>query len=171
MDWRGYELHPETPRGGIPLAEYFPAARLPSMKAHVEAFAASFGIADLVFPTRLPNTRRALAVAEYARERARLVAFRDATMDAYWRKGRDIEKDDVLAEIATSVGLDPAAAVAAADDPVHQAKIDQRRREAEDAGVTGIPTFLFGERPIRIVGCQPLEVLRQAAEAIGAPKR
>lgn len=141
------------------------------MKAHLEQFAASFGITDMVFQARMPNTRRALAVAEWARERARLVAFRDATYDAYWRASQDIEKDEVLAAIATSVGLDPIAAVAAADDATYQAKIDQRRREAEEAGVTGIPTFLFGDQPIRIVGCQPLEVLRQAAEAIGARKR
>ena len=139
------------------------------MKDHIERFAASFGITDVRFPAHLSNTRRPLAVAEYARDQGKLAAFRDAAMDAYWRTGQNLELDEVLAAVAVSVGLDPKAAVAAADDPAYQARIDDRRREAEDAGVTGIPTFLFGKH--RVVGCQPYEVLAAAADAMGATRR
>ena len=42
-------------------------------------------------------------------------------------------------------------------------------REAAPAGVTGIPTFDLGE--LRVVGCQPYEVLAAAAEQAGARRR
>ena len=62
----GYELHPRTPPGGIPLAEYLRAPA--EMLGYVKSFAAGFGIRDLVPPLRLASTRRARAAAERARD-------------------------------------------------------------------------------------------------------
>src|SRR5262245_42215326 len=31
LDWRGFELHPGTPRGGMPLTQLFPGTHLPSL--------------------------------------------------------------------------------------------------------------------------------------------
>ena len=138
------------------------------MTAHVTRFAAGFGV-DLRVPARSPNTRPALAVAEYARAQGRLHPFRAAAMAAHWRDGRDIEDRAVLAECALEAGLDPAAAAAAVGDPAMQARVAAMGREAARAGVTGIPTFLVGRR--RVVGCQPYQVIAAAAEAEGAVRR
>jgi predicted DsbA family dithiol-disulfide isomerase len=80
IDWRGFELHPETPPGGKPIAERVPRERLPQLKRGLREFAASFGVTDLELPDHIPNTRRVLAIAEYAREQGKLMAFRDAAM-------------------------------------------------------------------------------------------
>jgi len=128
-------------------------------------FAARFGIHDMKHPMRIPNTRRALAVAELARERGRLDAFRAAAMSAHWRDGLDIESDRDLRAIAQRAGLDPDEAVRAADEPEYQRRIDEVRAEANALGVTGIPTFVFGDleaRALAVVGCQPYEVLAGA---------
>lgn len=84
------------------------------MRDYVRRFAAAFGITELRVPARIPNTRRALAIAEYAREHDRLEPFRHAAMEAYWREGRDLEAAAVLWEVAVQAGLDPAGALAAA---------------------------------------------------------
>ncbi len=174
MDWVGYELHPGTPRGGLPLVAHLadPAAVL----EYVKSFAAGFGLRDLRAPDRLVSTRRALAAAQYAREAGKLEAFRAAAFDAYWREGRDLDRDEELADVARAVGLDPAAALAAADEPGALACVDAARRAAREAGVGGVPTFDFsagpGARPVaRIVGCQPYEVLAEAARRAGARRR
>jgi 2-hydroxychromene-2-carboxylate isomerase len=172
----GYELHPETPGGGVPLAEYLrePAAVL----GYVRTFAVGFGIKDLAPPSRLANTRRALAVAEHARDVGRLEPFCAAVYDAYWRAERGIESDDELAEIARAARLDPVAAIAAASDPLLLARVDHARQAAIDAGVTGIPTFEM--RPAsaaparvssRVVGCQRYEVLADAVRRAGGRRR
>ncbi len=163
----GYELHPETPPGGLPLSDYLPDAE--AMLGYVRSFAAGFGITDLRPPRLLPSTRRAHAVAQLAREVGRLEPFRAAAFDAYWRRGRGLESDEELGELAQAGGLDPRAALAAASDAAVLVRVDAARREAAAAGVTGIPTFDVGES--RIVGCQRYEVLADAARRAGARRR
>ncbi len=171
LDWRGFELHPETPRGGMSLERLFSPARAQAMRSHVRQFAAQFGVLGLEPPSHLPNTRRALAIAEWARElgAGALDRFRAAAMRAHWRAGRDLERDDHLRAVASEAGLDADAALAAADEAKWQARVDGVRDEAHELGVTGVPTFFFGELPV--VGCQPYERLARAAERAGAHKR
>ena len=167
LDWVGYELHPDTPPGGVPIEDFL---RDPEKaNGYVRAFAAGFGILDLVPPARLANTRRVLAVAQVARDAGVLDAWRAAAFDAYWRGGRGLESDDDLAAIAREAGLDPAAALEGARDPSALARVDGARREALRAGVRGVPTFDVGAE--RIVGCQRYEVLADAARHAGARRR
>ena len=172
----GYELHPTTPAGGVRLSEYLPDAD--GMLGYVKKFAATFGIADLVPPERLANTRRALAVAEHARDVGRLEPFAHAAYDAYGRRGGGLESDADLAKVAERAGLDPAAAVAAANDAALLARVDAARRVALGAGVTGIPTFDVeptgggaSRQCSRVVGCQSYEVLADAVRRAGGKRR
>jgi len=167
VEWVGYELHPRTPPGGIPLSEYLAAPA--EMLGYVRSFAAGFGIADLLPPVRIASTRRALAVAQHARDGGHLERFRAAAFDAYWRKGRGLESDDDLVAIAREAGLEPGAALAAAGDAAALARVDAARRAALEAGVTGIPTFDIGAT--RIVGCQRYELLADAVRRAGARRR
>ncbi len=169
MDWRGFELHPETPEGGIEIARIFGAGRARQMHEYMRQFAAGFGITDMRQPAHLPNTRRALAAAEYAREQGKLTEFRHAAMDAHWRRELDLEDPGVIRALAAEVGLDPPATAAAMSDAAYLARVDDMRREASRAGVTGIPTFFFGDEVV--VGCQLYPVLAAAAERAGARRR
>jgi predicted DsbA family dithiol-disulfide isomerase len=169
LDWHGFELHPSTPRGGKPLSALFPGVDLRSLHERTKKFAAQFGVTNFEPPNRIQNSRRALAVAELAREHDQLVPFKKAAFDAHWRRGADLEADSVLTELATSVGLDAKAALAASDDPAYLARVDEKQADARKNGVSGIPTFFFGNH--RIVGCQPYEALASAAERAGVPRR
>ena len=167
VEWCGFELHPSTPKGGMSLSTLFPAARLPALRAHMRQFAARFGVDAIDQPEHIPNSRRALAIAEWARDRGHLDAFRESAMVAHWREGRDLENDDDLRAIAARVGLDPDQALAAADQPAILARVDGRQMDARQHGVTGIPTFFIGDEQ----GCQPYEVLAAAARRAGARPR
>jgi predicted DsbA family dithiol-disulfide isomerase len=169
LDWRGFELHPDTPPGGRRLAEVFGEARSAAMRDYLVRFAADFGVTGMTFREVMPSTRRALAVAEYARDQGRLHPFRAAAMEAAWRHGQDVEDPEVLALCARAAGLDPVAAVESFDEPTYLARVMNMGAEARRMGVTGIPTVLIGTR--RVVGCQPYEVLAAAASAEGAPRR
>lgn len=168
VDWRGFELHPETPRGGLPLEKLFPG-RASAMRAHVEQVARNFGVTGMRVPERLNNTRRALAVAEWARTHGKLPAFRDAAMEAYWQRGEDLEDPEVLTRLAEHAGLPAEQARAAMDAPEYQARVDALHAEGRAAGVSGIPTVYIGN--IRVVGCQPYEVFAEAARRAGARRR
>ena len=168
LDWRGFQLHPQTPVGGVRLDEYFPAERVPAMRRHLAEVAAHFGV-ELLVPERMPNTRRALQLAEVARDDGRLEGFRERAMDAYWTAGADLEDSAVLRRLSQSAGLEPDALERADRDPVYATRILDIREEADTMGVTGIPTFVIGN--YAMTGCQPFEVLEQLATRAGVSRR
>ena len=168
VDWRGFELHPETPPGGLELEQLFGRERLAGMREHLRRFARGFGIEELPAVDRIPNTATALALMELARDRGRLDACRQAAMQGYWREGMNLERREDLLAIAARAGLDAETALDDALDPRYLERVGELRDEAHRAGVTGIPTFFFGEGAPPVVGCQPYEVLARAAEAAGA---
>ena len=143
--------------------------RVAAMHARLLEFAKGFGITDMKMRQRSPNTRRALAIAEFARDQEKLEPWRQIAMDAHWRRGLDLESEADLRGLAAEAGLDPDAAIAASDDARFLSRIDRKRADAEDLGVTGIPTFVIGNRGV--VGCQPYEVLAEFVESKGARKR
>ena len=135
----------------------------------MQQFAARFGVEGMKRSSRTPNTRRALAVAEYARDEGKLDDFRSRAMEAHWHDDRNIEDSAVLAELAKASGLDPEKALLAADDAAYQKRIDDLRLEYKRVGVGGIPTFVFGTE--KVEGCQPYEILAAAALRAGARRR
>ena len=139
------------------------------MRDYMKGFAARFGVDDFNQPVRIPNTRRALALAEVARDEGKLDAFRRRAMDAHWRDGMNLEDDDDLRTIASDAGLSGDAVERSTTDPQYLARIDAIREEAENIGVQGIPTFIIGN--LGLSGCQPAEVLEDFAAKAGAEKR
>lgn len=168
LDWRGFELHPSTPRGGLPLERLFPGRDLAQLHAGTKRFAAPFGVTGFEPPSRLQNSRRALAIAEWARDSGQLEAFRAAVMNGHWRQGRDLESDADLRAMALKAGLPADEALTAADDPRWLSRVDAKQDDARAHGVSGIPTFIIGSH--KVVGCQPYEVLAAAAEQAGAER-
>jgi predicted DsbA family dithiol-disulfide isomerase len=169
LDWRGFELHPETPPGGMRLDERFPPERLVGMAEYMKNFAAQFGVDDFRPRERIPNTRRALALAEVAREEGKFDAFRTRAMEAHWRDGMNLENDSDLRAIARDVGLSSDAVDRSKNDPRYLDRVDALRAEANAIGVDGIPTFVAGR--YGVAGCQPYEALAQLAERAGATRR
>lgn len=150
------------------LDQFFPRERLAGMAEYMKNFAARFGVDDFAQRDRIPNTRRALALAEVARDERKLEPYRQRAMHAHWRDGMDLENDDDLRTIARDAGL--------ADDAVERSKesrylqrIDAIRAEANAVGVEGIPTFVIGRYGFS--GAQPYEAFAELAERAGAQRR
>jgi predicted DsbA family dithiol-disulfide isomerase len=169
VDWKGFELHPETPAGGVLLESIFPGYKNSGQRDYMRSFAASFGIEEMASPESLPNTRRILAMAEYSRDMGKMETFRTLAMQARWRDGLDLENNDVLRGLAEASGLDPQKALAAGNSKDYLARVDSLRAEAEKMGITGIPTFIIGDE--RIVGCQPYQILADAVTRAGVHRR
>jgi predicted DsbA family dithiol-disulfide isomerase len=151
------------------LDERFPPQRLAQMAEYMKSFAAQFGIDDFRQRERTPNTRRALALAEVARDEGRLDEYRNRAMEAHWRDGMDLENDDDLRKIAREAGLSDNAVERSKTDPQYMDRIDEIREEAGRIGVQGIPTFVIGRYGLS--GCQPYEVFVDFATQAGAPRR
>ena len=169
VDWKGFELHPETPMGGISLSRLFPAARSREMREHMKNFAAGFGIKGMNSPEMLPNTRRVLAIAEYARDMGKLDIFRSLAMQAHWKESRNLEDTGVLSDLASASGLDPQKAILAGGSSDYFARVDATRAEADRLGITGIPTFIIDR--VLMVGCQSYQILADAVLQAGGSRR
>ncbi|MFC1952652.1 DsbA family protein [Chloroflexota bacterium] len=167
VDWRGFELHPETPKGGMELDRLHPDNTKQGMKEYIEQFAARFGVQDMKPIKRMPNSRRALAVAEFARDQGKLYEYHWQVLDAYWKEGKDIEDSTVLSTLAVASGLDSDEAILAADNPDYLNRVDAMRVEYQNVGVGGIPVFVFGSEQA-IEGFRPYPILAATAVRAGA---
>ena len=139
------------------------------MANYMTTFAARFGIEDFRQPERMPNTRRALALAEVARDEGKLDAYRSRAMEAHWKDGMNLEDDDDLRAIAHEVGLTTDAVERSHSDRQYLGRVDATREESERIGVQGIPTFVIGRSGLS--GCQPYEILAEFVTSAGARRR
>ena len=168
VEWLGYELHPETPRGGLSTIKLLGPSRAAAAGPYIKQFAQKLDV-EIGIPDHVSNTRRVLAMTEYARDHGQLVAFRDVAMEAHWLHGKNLESDEDLREIASRVGLNPDEALAAGDSETYLQRVDAVRAQAATNRITAIPTFLFGDR--RVVGCQSYDAVKKVASQAGLTKK
>jgi predicted DsbA family dithiol-disulfide isomerase len=166
--WLPFDLHPEYPPGGIPLAELHlrygisPGDRDPLVD-RFEAYGLEYNRPDIV-----PNTRLALRLTELARERGLHEPFHDRLMDAYWAEATDIGDPDELSRLAREVELDGAEVESVIQDPTaYLDTVEASTTSAQAIGINAIPAFLLDERLI-VMGAQPLDVFRRAFEQLAA---
>lgn len=167
MVHRPYQLEPDAPQSGTDmrahLAARFGEDRLDAMLARVTQAGARHGVAFNWDAVKIsPNTAAAHALIEWAPAEKR-PALAEALHRAHFDEGRNLGDPSVLGEAAASVGLDRAAAQAAAVDEAKLAFVRTARTEAQRRGITGVPYYVVGGRVLS--GMQPPETLRAAIES------
>lgn len=155
VEWRPFELHPETPRTGADLrGRLGNAERVRAYTQNIIALATDSGLA-MRMPLIVANSHRALEAAEFAREHAvdAFAAFHRALFAAYFEEQRDIGDVDVLCEIARAAGVDDQRLRQALADERYAGAIDQITHDARADEILSTPTFVF-EGGFRLTGAQ-----------------
>jgi predicted DsbA family dithiol-disulfide isomerase len=153
-----FEIHPETPPEGVPLAVRLPDVDWDELYENLRRTGTQY---QIMFGkvTLLSNSRLALEASEFAREQGMYDLFSEKVFHVYFTEARDIGRQDVVMELAGAAGLD----VEALQDALLQGRYAQRLRKAQEEGqlynITGVPAFIINEKHM-IVGAQPLEVFR-----------
>jgi predicted DsbA family dithiol-disulfide isomerase len=88
--------------------------------------------------------------------------FDVSVFEALWTEGRDIGDEDVLVELATEVEIDGDEIRSALSDETLREEVRERFAEAQQAGVTGVPTFAYDGYAAR--GAVPPEHLERLVE-------
>lgn len=163
VDHRFFEIRPDTPSSGMPLSELgYPPDRWRQMMEHLARMADEEGIllADREFTT---NSRQAMLLAEAAKEEGADVfgALNEKLFAAFFCKGRNIGDEAVLRRLAEDSGVPPATVERAWNDPSYRERLTLNHAIAAKLGVTGVPTFLIGNRIL--VGAVPAATLLAAA--------
>ncbi|ELZ55290.1 MULTISPECIES: DsbA family protein [unclassified Haloferax] len=92
------------------------------------------------------------------------LAFDESVFEALWQDGKDIGDEAVLVELAESAGIDGEEVASALDDETLRAEVRERFSEAQQHGVTGVPTFAYEGYAAR--GAVPPEQLERLVEGV-----
>ena len=169
--WRPYQLDPTIPAGGKDRRAYLEAKfgsaeRIRQLHENVSVAGASEGI-DFAFDKILvsPNTLDAHRLIRWAGQAGVEGKIVEALFRAYFFEGKNIGDHAVLVEIAARHGMDGALIPARLSGDEDRDDVTEEIDSARRIGVTGVPTFIVGNR-YAVVGAQPAEEIVRALEAV-----
>jgi|EndMetStandDraft_2_1072991.scaffolds.fasta_scaffold308788_1 predicted DsbA family dithiol-disulfide isomerase len=155
-----FRAHPDIPPGGIPAGR-----RSGPMYAMLEREAREAGLL-LNWPPRLPDTRRALAAAEWVRRHQPHLFphLHKGLFDAHFVLGEDLGDPDVIDRHAGEAGIGLAALHAALADGSAEAAVTQAEMIGHDHGVEGTPAWLLDGQ--LVTGLRPAAEFERLAEEV-----
>ena len=114
---------------------------------------------------RQPNTLDAHRLIRWAGGIGKSAEMKQRLMDLYFTEGADLTNRAVLVQAAADVGLDPedVGEALASEQDVEQ--VSQEAQSAKEAGIDGVPCFIFGGR-FAVSGAQAPEHLAEAIERL-----
>jgi predicted DsbA family dithiol-disulfide isomerase len=158
IQWIAFPLHPDTPPEGRTLRDLFTGRNIDisQMLAHIQQAARElglpFGDREMTF-----NSRLAQELGKWAEQMEKGDVFHDAVFRAYFADGLNIANVDILADIASSVGLDARAARDTIAGRTFKEAVDKDWSRSYQSGVTAVPTFSMNGQ--MLVGAQRFNVL------------
>ena len=160
MRWTHFPLHPETPDSGISLEELF-RGRGYDIEAMKQRMSGLMAEENLPFGNRTHtyNSRLAQELSKWGDSFPEGDALNRKLFEAYFAEGRNLAESDVLLAVAEAAGLSREAAEDVIRKRLFLNAVDADWRRAHEFGVTGVPTFVSGNR--RLVGAQPYDALDQ----------
>jgi predicted DsbA family dithiol-disulfide isomerase len=172
--WHPFELNPDLPAAGIARADYLEAKfggaqRATEIYARVQAVGLTVGIAfDFQRIARQPNTRDAHRLIAWAQQTGEAEPIVEHLFRAYFIEGRRLTDASELAAIADEAGFPRDAAQALLATERLRTEVEAEYREAQDAGITGVPFFIFNGRTA-VSGAHDPPALLEAIAAARAP--
>jgi len=157
-----FQAHPDIPLGGIPAGRQ----RSGRIYAMLEREAEEAGL-QLNWPQRLPNTRMALAAAEWTRQHcsSSFAPFHRELFEAHFALSEDLEDPAVIDRHASGSGVDLVALHTGLADGTAMEAVTAAEMIGRKYGVQGTPAWLFAQG--LIMGLRPVtDFERLANEAV-----
>lgn len=123
------------------------------LRETAEALGLEFGDRHMTY-----NSRKAQELGLWAEEKGCGHAFHMAAFKAYFAKGLNIARRDVLLEIITQAGLNREEGAQIMETREYADRVDADWELSYTMGIKAAPTFVMGEN--RLVGAQSYPVLR-----------
>ena len=167
--FRPYFLNPWVARDGISREDYLTTKfgspeRYRSIAQRVAQAAAAEGLTyELDKIKRQPNTLDCHRLILWAGESGNAARMKQRLMDLYFTEGGDLTDRDVLVRAAADCGLDADLVRQRLADDTDVARVEREAESAKEAGIEGVPCFIFGGL-VAVSGAQAPEYLAQAIE-------
>jgi predicted DsbA family dithiol-disulfide isomerase len=173
VHWRPYFLNDWIPREGLPRKDYLTTKfgspeRYDGIAQRVRQAAASEGLVyDSSKMKNQPNTIDCHRLIRWAETIGKAAEMKQKLMDLYFTEGADLTQRETLVQAAAEVGLnaDDVRAALASDEDV--AEVTAEAESAKEAGITGVPCFIFGGK-FAVSGAQAPEYLAEAIERMAS---
>jgi predicted DsbA family dithiol-disulfide isomerase len=171
--FRPYFLNPWIPRAGINRDEYL-TAKFGSVEAYnsgasrVAEAAASVGLTyarDKI--KRQPNTLDCHRLILWADRIGNAAQMKQRLMQLYFAEGGDLTNREVLVGAAADCGLDADEVRTLLASETDVARIEAEANSAKEAGIDGVPCFIFGGLTA-VSGAQPPAYLADMIERTAA---
>lgn len=167
INWRPYFLNPWIPREGIDRQTYLETKFGSAERYNViaELVAAAAAIEGLPYaPDRMarqPNTLDCHRIILWSRSASDPAIVKQRLMELYFAEGGDLSDPKVLIKAAADCGMDAdlVRRLLASDADVD--RIESEANSAKEAGIDGVPCFIFGGSVI-VTGAQSPEYLAHA---------
>ena len=167
VEYRPYFLNPWIPREGIDRKNYLETkfgsvARYDAIAERVAAAAAAEGLTyEPKKMTRQPNTIDCHRLILWAKNGADPARVKQRLMELYFAEGADLSDRNVLVRAAKGCGMDGdiVRRLLAGEDDV--ARVTSEANAAKEAGIDGVPTFIF-DSSLLLTGAQPPDYLATA---------
>src|SRR5918911_3432360 len=160
-----FQAHPDIPANGVPVGP-----RMGEMYSNLEREAKEAGLI-LNWPSRLPNTRHALAAAEWVRRNQphMFTPFQKALFAAHFVAGEDLGNSAVIDRHAAELGIDLDAFHTAWLDGTALAAVNESETVGREHGVRGTPAWLIAQRLIS--GLLPAGAFEHVAQMCAATNK
>ncbi|MCB8932176.1 MAG: dihydrofolate reductase family protein [Fimbriimonadaceae bacterium] len=169
IDWRPYELYPDTRPWPEPIAvPPVSGTRPPTPGRLTLAYAAEGMAAPAVARPKRMRTHAAHEAVEYAKTEGVADALVERFYRGYWERGLDLAQPSVLANLAQGTVKDVGKMLDAVRDRSFAPNIVGFDDDAYASGVFHVPTFWIGERRLAE---QPYVAIRSAMEEAGYSPR
>ena len=169
VHFRPYFLNDWIPREGISRTQYLTTKfgspeRYAEIATRVRDAAAQEGLVYAMDKiSNQPNTIDAHRLIRWAEGIGKSAAMKQRLMDLYFTEGADLTNKAVLVQAATDIGLDPEDVRGALDSDQDVADVTQEAEAAKEAGIQGVPMFIFGGK-FAVSGAQAPEYLAEALD-------
>jgi predicted DsbA family dithiol-disulfide isomerase len=138
------------------------------MLGRLKVVAAESGLA-FTERTMTFNSRRAQELAKFAEAQGRGRAFHRLVFEAYFARGENIARFEVLRRIAAAADLDPTASEQVIRQGRYTDAVERDWQRCRAMGITAVPTFHINGRIL--AGAQPRTAIEAMVLAAGADRR
>jgi len=168
VNWYPYQLNPEMPEEGLPLDEYLSMrfGNPVNIQPVLEQLTYEGRLEDIDFRfdriSQVPNTLRAHRLMYLAEsEGADQTALAEELMKAFFERGEDIGKTEILVELAERHDLDSRDVKKIIDDESAKQVVLSREAQVRSSGIAGVPGYLLNRR-LLVIGAQETDALVSA---------
>lgn len=167
--WNPYFLNPWVPREGISRDEYLrtkfgSAERYKQIAERIVEAGREEGI-PFAFEkmTRQPNTLDSQRLIHWSRTEADPARMKERLMQLYFIEGGDLSDSEVLVQAAVDCAMDGALVRRLLASDADVAEVTRAAQAASDAGITGVPCFIFAGM-LAVSGAQAPDYLAAAMD-------